>query len=235
MRTKFFISKIYYSCKTELNARISQLEEELEKNNIKMKICQNENEQLKMKRSAPNAQLKELIEQLREECKQKDIVINNLNKTIKDDRSMRAMSAVRKPKDEFTKKDNTKVNNDLFQEIANLRKEIETQKTTIKNLEILKWDYEKNLKEIKEQTKLKLKEKDNEISDLQKKLEKIKVRLDKNESERQLLQNKIAKNDSMRKNINTFNKSTQINSTDSDQQEKRKLKQDLKKVLVFNY
>jgi predicted RNase H-like nuclease (RuvC/YqgF family) len=148
---------------------------------------------------------------------------------------MRAMSAVRKPKDEFTKKDNTKVNNDLFQEIANLRKEIETQKTTIKNLEILKWDYEKNLKEIKEQTKLKLKEKDNEISDLQKKLEKIKVRLDKNESERQLLQNKIAKNDSMRKNINTFNKSTQINSTDSDQQEKRKLKQDLKKVLVFNY
>jgi chromosome segregation ATPase len=218
-----------------LNARISQLEEELEKNNIKMKICQNENEQLKMKRSAPNAQLKELIEQLREECKQKDIVINNLNKTIKDDRSMRAMSAVRKPKDEFTKKDNTKVNNDLFQEIANLRKEIETQKTTIKNLEILKWDYEKNLKEIKEQTKLKLKEKDNEISDLQKKLEKIKVRLDKNESERQLLQNKIAKNDSMRKNINTFNKSTQINSTDSDQQEKRKLKQDLKKVLVFNY
>jgi chromosome segregation ATPase len=235
LRTKFFISKIYYSCKTELNARISQLEEELEKNNIKMKICQNENEQLKMKRSAPNAQLKELIEQLREECKQKDIVINNLNKTIKDDRSMRAMSAVRKPKDEFTKKDNTKVNNDLFQEIANLRKEIETQKTTIKNLEILKWDYEKNLKEIKEQTKLKLKEKDNEISDLQKKLEKIKVRLDKNESERQLLQNKIAKNDSMRKNINTFNKSTQINSTDSDQQEKRKLKQDLKKVLVFNY
>jgi chromosome segregation ATPase len=218
-----------------LNARISQLEEELEKNNIKMKICQNENEQLKMKRSAPNAQLKELIEQLREECKQKDIVINNLNKTIKDDRSMRAMSAVRKPKDEFTKKDNTKVNNDLFQEIANLRKEIETQKTTIKNLEILKCDYEKNLKEIKEQTKLKLKEKDNEISDLQKKLEKIKVRLDKNESERQLLQNKIAKNDSMRKNINTFNKSTQINSTDSDQQEKRKLKQDLKKVLVFNY
>lgn len=200
-----------------------------------MKIYQNENEQLKMKRSAPNTQLKELIEQLREECKQKDIVINNLNKTIKDDRSMRAMSAVRKPKDEFTKKDNTKVNNDLFQEIANLRKEIETQKTTIKNLEILKWDYEKNLKEIKEQTKLKLKEKDNEISDLQKKLEKIKVRLDKNESERQLLQNKIAKNDSMRKNINTFNKSTQINSTDSDQQEKRKLKQDLKKVLVFNY
>jgi hypothetical protein len=78
-----------------------------------------------------------------------------------------------------------------------------------------------------------LKEKDNETSDLQKKLEKIKVRLDKNESERQLLQTKIAKNDSMRKN--TFNKSTQINSTDSDQQEKRKLKQDLKKVLVFNY
>jgi chromosome segregation ATPase len=144
---------------------------------------------------------------------------------------MRAISAVKKPKDEFTKKDNTKVNNDLFQEIANLRKEIETQKTTIKNLEILKWDYEKNLKETKQQTKLKLKEKDNEISDLQKKLEKMKVRIDKNENERQVLQTKIAKNESMRKS--TFNKSTQINSTDSDQQEKRKLKQDLKKVIVF--
>lgn len=192
-----------------------------------MKVCQNENEQLKLKRTAPNVQLKQLIDQLREECKQKDAVIVNLNKTIKDDRSMRAMSANRRPKDDSIKKDK-KVDNELFQEIANMRAQLETQKTTIKNLEVLKWDYEKNLREVKEQMRLKLKEKETEIFDLEKKFDKIKVRLEKSENEKQLLQNKIVKKDNIKKI--TFDKWTQINNITTSDQEKRKYKLDIKKV-----
>ncbi|CAG2107904.1 unnamed protein product [Medioppia subpectinata] len=212
------------SCKTELNAKIHQLEEELEQKSAKLMAFQSENEELKNKRMNPNTQLKQTIEELREECQQKDGLINTLKKNIKDDRAMRAASAVRRPKDESIKRDK-KVDNELFQEIADLRALTETQKQTIKHLEVVKWDYEKNLKELKDQLKQKAKEKENEVTVLREKVDKIKVRLNKNESEKHLLQNKVTQREKTQKNRQ--HKWTQTLGANSEQ-ELHKLKQVMK-------
>ncbi|CAG2170119.1 unnamed protein product [Oppiella nova] len=212
------------SCKTELNSKINDLEEELERKNAKLKAFQSENEELKTKRMNPNTQLKQTVEDLKEESQQKDLLISTLKKSIKDDRAMRAVSAVRRPKEDDIKRDK-KVDNQLFQEIADLRAMTETQKNTIKHLEVVKWDYEKNLKELKEQMKQKAKEKEMEISELKEKIDKIKVRMNRNENEKQLLQNKVTLREKTQKNRQ--HKWTQTTGAVSEQ-DVNKLKQEMK-------
>ncbi|CAG2170120.1 unnamed protein product [Oppiella nova] len=211
-------------CKTELNSKINDLEEELERKNAKLKAFQSENEELKTKRMNPNTQLKQTVEDLKEESQQKDLLISTLKKSIKDDRAMRAVSAVRRPKEDDIKRDK-KVDNQLFQEIADLRAMTETQKNTIKHLEVVKWDYEKNLKELKEQMKQKAKEKEMEISELKEKIDKIKVRMNRNENEKQLLQNKVTLREKTQKNRQQ--KWTQTTGAVSEQ-DVNKLKQEMK-------
>ena len=206
------------------------MENELQTKNAKLIAFESENEELRLKRMTPTSQLKQTIQELREDLKQRDSVINSLSKTIKDDRSMRAHSGLRRSKDETTGRDK-KVDNELFQEIANLRAVTETQKKTITGLEVIKWDLEKNLKDIKEQIKLKLKDKDKEINELNEKLEKIKINRNKIETEKQFLQNKVIKRETTLKN--SLNKSTQISSQNNDN-ELIKLKNELKKVLEIN-
>jgi chromosome segregation ATPase len=213
-------------CKTELNSKINDLEEELERKNAKLKAFQSENEELKTKRMNPNTQLKQTVEDLKEESQQKDLLISTLKKSIKDDRAMRAVSAVRRPKEDDIKRDK-KVDNQLFQEIADLRAMTETQKNTIKHLEVVKWDYEKNLKELKEQMKQKAKEKEMEISELKDKIDKIKVRMNRNENEKQLLQNKVTLREKTQKNRQ--HKWTQTTGAVSEQ-DVNKLKQEMKTV-----
>lgn len=203
------------------------MENELEAKTAKLLLYQTENEELRVKRISPTTQLKQTIDELREELKQKDSIINSLSKTIKDDRAMRASSAQKRPKDQTTSRDK-KVDNELFQEIANLRTISETQKKTINSFEITKWDLEKNLKEARDLLKNKIKEKDIEISELKAKLEKLKIRLNKNENDKQLLQNKVLK----KENIQRDHKSTQI--TPQNQNDLIKLKNELKKVSKFN-
>ena len=203
------------------------MENELEAKTAKLLLYQTENEELRVKRISPTTQLKQTIDELREELKQKDSIINSLSKTIKDDRAMRASSAQKRPKDQTTSRDK-KVDNELFQEIANLRTISETQKKTINSFEITKWDLEKNLKEARDLLKNKIKEKDIEINELKAKLEKLKIRLNKNENDKQLLQNKVLK----KENIQRDHKSTQI--TPQNQNDLIKLKNELKKVSKFN-
>ncbi|XP_054164795.1 centrosomal protein of 290 kDa-like [Oppia nitens] len=195
-------------CKSQLNAKIHQLEEELEIKNQKLMSYHTENEELRHKRTNPNVQLKQLVEELREEY----------------DRAMRAASAVKRPQNETERRDK-KVDNELFQELADLRTTIETQKQNIRHLEVSKWDSDKNIKELKEKLKNKIKAKDIEMGELKEKLDKMKDLFNKTDNEKQLLQNKINQREKVSKN--SQNKWTQTSGANNEL-DFNKFKQEIK-------
>ena len=215
-----------------MNSRIRELESELEAKTAKLVVYQSENEELRHKRITPAMQYKTIIDQLKEESKQKDSVINTLNKTIKDERAMRAVSAPKR-RDGSEHRDR-KVDNELFQEIANLRQVIETQKKSVTSLEVLKWNYEKTIRDVKEEMKNKVKEKESEIMHLKDKVDKLTTRLNKAESEKMSLQLKINRKelkDQREQQLSGSNKAIQT-SGDTSEQIISKMKNDLKKVLI---
>ena len=195
--------------------------------NSKIDVLQAENDQLKAKRS-PNIQMKKEIEDLKEQISEKDNAIDNLKKSIKEEKSLRMNLMKQKQKIEA----NTEVKKQEDKDTTNMRAEIASLKKTIKDLEVSKWEIEKKLKEQVEHCKNKLKEKSNEITILEKNYEKSKMLVMKYENELKLIQTKLTKHQpsNVPKTV-TVNKQVQI-SNDDDLL--KKLKNDLKKVSEEN-
>lgn len=216
-----------------MNARIVELESELEAKSAKLIAYQNENEELRHKRITPSVQYKTIIDQMKEESKQKDSVINTLNKTLRDERSMRAASAPKRqtPRDDQRER---KVDNQLFQEIADLRQVIDTQKKSVTDLEVLKWNYEKTIRDIKEENKNKIKQKETEIMALKEKVNKLSVRVNKAENEKMSLQLKVSRREPSSGSPETTNQATQTSgqSAEPSEKENSRLKSQLKKVCI---
>ncbi len=210
-----------------MNARISQLESELEQVNQQNQLLKTENETLKQKRINPNLNLKREIELLKEQCLEKENIIANLNKKLKDERHLRTVSSPVKRTKQSNESHIKSIKKEETDNLSELINENEKLKTRIKEMEVNKWELEKRMKEMSEHNKVKMRDKANEIAILEKNYEKAKTLVNKNENEIHSLHEKISKISFVPKKNLMNNKWTQC----CLEEEGRKTEAELKKVI----
>lgn len=171
--------------KKEASGKIKDLELMLQQKVDRIAELENENESLQRKCSLSlSTQLKNQVNQLKDEVKRKDRTIAGLEKSLKDERMLRIGTLSAKVSKKVTSSNsNTSIKDqDREGESVKLREEIESKKRLIRDIELNRWETEKKLKELLEATSVKLKEKTVENEKLTGTVDRLKSLLLKRES-----------------------------------------------------
>lgn len=182
------LQKLLSSClkeledlKQEASCKVSELESVVQEKSERIAELENEIESLQRKGSlTQNTNLRNQVNQLKDEIKSKEKTIANLSKNLKEERLLRVgahtvTASVKKGK-------STKEEDEKEKEVSRLREEIEGKKRLIRENELSRWESEKKMKDSLESAITRLKDKTEESEKLAKSVDRLKGMLMKRET-----------------------------------------------------
>ena len=172
--------------KQEASNKVKELETIVQEKSDKITELEDEIESLQRKCSLnQNTQLRNQVNQLKDEVKSKEKTIASLTKNLKDERMLRIGTVTSSSSITVKKNRSSKEDEDRDQEATRLRQEIEAKKRLIRENELSRWESEKKLKESVDSAIAKLKEKTEEIEKLTKSVDRLKALLLKRDRNKQ--------------------------------------------------